>query len=97
MLSILGMFSTIGDILSTAGCSVPWGVMSTVGDVRWCGGILPFTEHPHGTHDIHHSTHDTPLPTVLNTPTVLRISPHGTEHPVPHATEHTLYRVNVES
>ena len=42
---------------------------------------------PHGTHDIPHMHHDTP--TVLNIPhgtqdnppTVLKISPHGTEHP----------------
>ena len=53
-------------------------------------GIPHGTEHPHGTHDISHVHHDIPhgtehptvlmiSPTVLNTPTVLKISPHGTQ------------------
>ena len=50
------------------------------------------TGHPHGTQDIPHIYHD--IPTVLNTPTVLKISPHGTHdiphdtHDIPHGTEH---------
>ena len=28
ILSIVGVFSTMGDIMSTLGCSVPWGIPS---------------------------------------------------------------------
>ena len=62
---------------------------------------------PYGTHDIpprYSNFKGWYPPTVLNTPTVLKISPHGThdiphgtEHPHstehPHGTAHTLYRV----
>ena len=48
-----------GGIMSTVGCSVPWGTQITK---------------------------DFP-PTVLNTPTVLMISPHM-HHDSPHSTEH---------
>ena len=58
----------------------------------------------HVHHDIPHGTQDNPTvfktsltfimisPTVLNTPTVLKISHHGT-HDIPHGTAHTLYKV----
>ena len=49
------------------------------------------TEHPHGTQDNLHGTHD--IPTVLKiSPTFIMVSPHGTEHPhgtqdIPHGTQ----------
>ena len=58
ILSTVGVFSTVGDIMSTVGgyleyhggCSVPWGdimmhvgdIMSTVGGVQYRGGISSF-------------------------------------------------------
>ena len=55
VLSTVGVFSTVGDIMSTVGgyleyrggCSIPWGdimstvgvILSTVGDVQYRGGI----------------------------------------------------------
>ena len=66
------------------GCSVPWGdimmhvgdIMSTVEGVQYRGGkSLLLFEYP----------------MVLNTPTVLMISPHGTQiskDGIPHGTEH---------
>ena len=57
-LEYCGVFSTVGDIMSTVGgyleyhggCSVPWGdimmhvgdIMSTVGGVQYRGGISSF-------------------------------------------------------
>ena len=59
ILSTVGMFSTVGDIMMhvggyheyRGGCSVPWGENQLLVE----------------------------YPTVLNTPTVLMISPHGTQ------------------
>ena len=72
------------------GCSVPWGNQITK-------DFPPtFLNTPHGTHDIPTDLKITSTvlmisSTVMNTPTVLKISPHGSEHP--HGTAHTLYRV----
>ena len=71
--------STVGDIMMHVG-----DIMSTVG--VFSEDLLSFeyphgTEHPHSTHDIPHMyPHGTQItkdriPTVLNTPTVLMISP----------------------
>ena len=83
ILSTLGAYhDAYGDIMSTVGCSVPWG-----------SNLLLFeyphgTEDPHGTHDNPHGTHYSPMvlndsygtqdptfimisPMILNTPTVL--------------------------
>ena len=75
--------STVGGYLEyRGGCSVPWGdIMSTVEGVQYRGGKnLLLFEYP----------------TVMNTPTVLMISPHmisphGTQiskDGIPHGTEH---------
>ena len=72
------------DIMSTVGCSVTWGKSFVI----W---VPHGTEHPHGTHDINHMYRDNPprysnfkgwypptvlnIPMVLNTPTVLKITP----------------------
>ena len=72
--------STVGGYLEyRGGCSVPWGdimmhvgdIMSTVEGVQYRGGkSLLLFEYP----------------TVLNTPTVLMISPHM-HHDIPHGTQ----------
>ena len=58
--------STMGDIMSTMGCSVPWDTQITK------DFSLHSTEHPHGTHDIPHMHHNIPHGTQDN--------PHGTAH-----------------
>ena len=85
----------MGDILSTVrgyleycgGCHeyhggyrVPWGVFSTM------GGIMSTMEGVQ-----YRGVLLFEYPMVLNTPTVLMISPHGSEHP--HGTAHTSYRM----
>ena len=50
------------------------GVFSTVGYSNNKRFYPHGTEHPHGTQDIPHGTHDI-LPTVLNTPTILKNPP----------------------
>ena len=131
ILSTVGVFSTVGDIMSTVEnyleyrgrYFVPWGIswctwgdiMSTVGRYN----LLLFEYH-HGTHDtpptfimisphsiqitkddIPHSTEHpkrySRYPATLihswhwTSRTVLKISPHGTEHPL--GTGYTIYRV----
>ena len=85
--------STVGDIMSTVGdiMSTVEGVQYRGGKNLLLFEYPMVLNTPHGTHDIPHIYHDIPPrysnfkgwypPTVLNTPTVLMISPHGTEHP----------------
>ena len=72
--------STVGGYLEyRGGCSVPWGdimmhvgdIMSTVEGVQYRGGKSQLLFE---------------YPTVLNTPTVLMISPHM-HHDIPHGTQ----------
>ena len=86
ILSTVGVFSTVGDIMSTVG-----GYLEYRGDVQYRGGY----------HDAHGGYHEYrggcsipwgknlllfEYPTVLNTPTVLMISPHK-YHDIPHGTQ----------
>ena len=90
----------VGDILSTVGCSIPWGYLEYHGDimmhvgyheyregVQYHEGNIHGTEHPHGTHDIPHMYHDIPHGTQILKDGI----PHGTEHP--HGT-HDIPRVH---
>ena len=96
MSTVGDILSTVGDIMINVGgyleyhggCSVPWGViLSTVGDVQYFGRY----------HDARGGYHEYrggcsvpwgknlllfEYPTVLNTPTVLMISPH-VHHDIP--------------
>ena len=71
-----GVFSTVGDIMSTVGVilSTVGVILSTVGDVQYCGGYHEYRggcSIPWGENLLLFE-----YPTVLNTPTVLMISPH---------------------
>ena len=89
----------VWDIMSTMGCSVPWGtqitkdfspmVLNTLHDTHDIPHLhhdIPHgTEHPNGTQDIPHIYHDIHHGTE---------HPHGTQdiphstHDIPHGTEH---------
>ena len=104
MINVGDILSTVGDIMSTVegyleycgGCSVPWGMFSTVGDVQYRGGCsVPWGDimmHVGGYHEYRGgSLLLFEYPTVLNTPTVLMVIPHGTQiskDGIPHGTEH---------
>ena len=86
ILSSVGVFSTVGDIMSTVGV-----ILSTVGDVQYrggyhdaCGDIMSTVE------GVQYCGGKSLLlfeyPTVLNTPMVLMISPHM-HHEIPHGTQ----------
>ena len=96
ILSTVGVFSTVGDIminvgdiLSTVGCSVPWGdimstvgvILSTVGDVQYHGG---YHDARGGYHEYCGGCSGTVGgKSLLSFETVLN-TPHGTHVP-PHA------------
>ena len=50
-----GYHDKCGDILSTMGCSVPWGIMSTMGVILSAMGA---TQYHGGYHDAHGGYHE---------------------------------------
>ena len=99
ILSTVGVFSTVRDIMSTVGgyleyrggCSVPWGVimmhvgdtMSTVEGVQYRGGKSPLLFEYPTVLNTPHGTHDIPH--------MYHDIPHGTQiskDDIPHGTEH---------
>ena len=101
MIHVGDIMSTVGDILSTVGdtqyregYSVPWGdIMIHVEgypEYRECCSV-PW-RYSNNKRFIPHGTQDIPHGTFIITPKVLNIPP-----PPHHGTEHTLYRVEMET